>query len=98
MFAKTGNALSVGLDPIHEDDLPKIKQELKSIYPNVELDIAITEFWYVDTQSDYKDTIKKSSTVNKALPNGRGGSITDTIAVAERAIINSVLVSTGISV
>ena len=48
LFGKSGDALQVGLAPYHEDKLPEIKQRLESMYPNVELDVSIAEFWYVD--------------------------------------------------
>jgi len=85
-----GNALTIGIHPSQEDRLAEIRERLGTMYPNVEITVDVGEFSYLDVPTvTYTDIITKSSTVNTAIPNGGGESISNSIQVTEHATLNS---------
>ena len=87
VFGKQGNVLAISLHPSQEDQLESISKKLESMYPNVDIEVSISPGLI------YHDTITQSSKINKAIPNGKGGSITDSIILKQSATIKSISVS-----
>ena len=88
VFGKSyGNVIEISVHSSQEDRIDEFKARLGEMYHGVDIQITTS------AGAVYVDSYPYTSTVNTAIPNGGGNSISDTINVTDHATLNSMTVS-----
>lgn len=88
LFGKSyGNVIEMSVHPSQEARIGEFETRLGEMYPGVDIQITTS------VGAVYVDTYPYTSTVNTAIPNGGGSSVSDAISVTDHATLNSMSVS-----